>query len=423
MLLILIILLILIAGFISASEGAIISFRIEENETSELKESTLSGIEYLQKNIDKLFAVIHMTTTLCLVTASFLSVLLIKEIISHKMIFLRIIFYLATIILISFFYWVVGFLIPKAVGSNYSKKLGPILAGTILTLTKVFNYPMELTLYVSNFILSPFKTKVSFLHSIVSEDEIRVLINEGLKTGSIDKTEHEYIENVFEFNDLKANEVMIPRTEMTAIKLINDDVQMFHDILKTGHNLIPIFQESLDNILGIVHIKDLLRQFIEKITIDIKSLIRPAYFVPEAKLISDILKEMQKRGERICIVTDEYGGTEGVITLEDILSEIVGDINYEGDKTSKDYSKLPDNHYIVLGIMSIEDFNNTFNYQLPESEEYTTIAGFISYQTGKILNAGDIFNYENLTFKLIKKIRQKMVQFKVYSKNEDFKEK
>jgi putative hemolysin len=153
-----------------------------------------------------------------------------------------------------------------------------------------------------------------------------------------------------------------------------------------------------------------------------KNLLRPVYFVPETKLISEILKDMQKRGERLAIVTDEYGGTEGVITMEDILEEIVGKLGDNTKSEIPEYSKLTDGKYYVLGSMVIEDFNEVFNINLPESDEYNTVSGFVSFNTGKILNTGEVFEYEDLCFELIKKLRQKMVQFKVYSNTRNFSE-
>jgi putative hemolysin len=132
---------------------------------------------------------------------------------------------------------------------------------------------------------------------------------------------------------------------------------------------------------------------------------------------------MQKRGERLAIVSDEYGGTEGVITIEDILEEIVGEIKNDSITEQKEYYKFPDNKYFVLGSMQIADFNEVFDIPLPESDEYNTVAGFIAEQSGKILSLNETVEYEGVKFELIKKIRQKMVQFKVYSDDGSFKEK
>jgi putative hemolysin len=210
---------------------------------------------------------------------------------------------------------------------------------------------------------------------------------------------------------------------MIAINLNEDDEKNIASIIKTGHTLVPVYENSLDNIIGILHTKDVMKSIIEQQKYSIKNLLRPAYFVPETKLISEILKDMQKQGERIAIVTDEYGGTEGVITMEDILEEIVGELKDKTKSEIQDYSVSPEGKFYILGSMMIDDFNETFNIDLEESVEYNTVAGFISYKTGKILNPGENFEYKALTFELIKKIRQKMVQFKVSSITGKFEEK
>ena len=219
---------------------------------------------------------------------------------------------------------------------------------------------------------------------------------------------------------MKANEVMIPRTDMIAIDLNDENEKNISEILRSSHSLIPAFEETPDNIVGVVHTKDFLREYIEKKEISFRNLIRPAYFIPETKLISEVLKEMQQIGERLAIVTDEYGGTAGIITLEDVLEEIVGEIKDKSKVEISDFSRFPDGTFCILGSMDIHDFNETFNYKIPESEEYNTIAGFIAYKTGKILSVGESFELEGLNFELIKKSKQKMVQFKVSSELRDF---
>jgi putative hemolysin len=257
-----------------------------------------------------------------------------------------------------------------------------------------------------------------------SEDEILDMIADGVMSGALDKKEEEIIKNIIEFNDLKANEVMIPRTEMIAVNINEENKDLLKHIILKGHTLIPVYEESHDHIVGILHSKDVIRLLLESNSISsIKKLIRPAYFIPETKPISEILTEMQKRGERLAIVSDEYGGTEGVITIEDILEEIVGEIKSDTVLEQKEYYKFPDNKFFVLGSMQISDFNEVFNIQLPESDEYNTVAGFVAEKSGKILNLNESIEFDGVNFELIKKIRQKMVQFKIYSQIKDFKEK
>lgn len=422
--------LILISGYISAIEIAIASFG--KNKIEELKEhndKTAAAFESIQKEPNFFFGTIQIISTLCLFSSAMLTFIIFTEllnpffnnsgilIISKYSMYIS---FLAGLILVSFLTLVLGILVPKAIGFKYSERIGKSSVKFTIVLTSLFRFPVKIVTNVSNYFIKPIKEKTDFSQTRFSEDEIRIIISEGVKTGAIDETEHEIIENIFEFNDLRANEVMIPRTEMIAIEMIEDTDVLIKEIVKINHSLIPVYRESIDNIIGVLHSKDFMKSFITAKPVVVKSLIRPAYFVPETKLISEILKEMQNRGERLAIVTDEYGGTEGVITIEDILEEIVGDIWDNTKVEVKDYSKLPDGKYYILGSITIEDFNESFNLKIPVSDEYNTLAGFIADKSGKILNNGEVYEYGDLVFELIKKIRQKMVQFRVFSKNDSF---
>lgn len=430
--LLLIFLPVIIIGFLTAGEHAI--GLISPDKFDELEDKFKSKEKYkrfietileLQRKGDDLFATVQISTTLLLVFSSFwggmifMNSFLSKIIENYSIIYnikiililYLVIFFLALII------WNLSQLLPKSIAAKYPVRISKITSLPMLFLIKILYYPIKSITFIANIILKPFGLKTKFIRSSASEEEIRVLISEGVKSGIIDKNEHEIIENVLEFNDLRANEIMIPRTEMKAVELQENECLIINELIECGHSIIPIYVDSLDNIVGVIHIKDLLSGFLKNEKIEIKSLIRQAYFVPETKLISEILKEMQKRGERIAFVMDEYGGTEGMITIEEILAEIVGDIN-DSPEEVKDYSIFPDGKYSVLGTITIEEFNETFNFQLPTSDEYTTLAGFIAEKTGKILNTGEIFNYEDLQFELLKKTRQKMELFKVHSTGE-----
>ena len=426
------IILIIIASFLSAAEVAIASFGANKiEELKERKDKSAADFELIQKNSDAFFGTIQLISTFFLFLSALISFHLIFNLLKSALASINVsfvsehLFFVSGLIIAAIFSLLTLIfvaLIPKAIGFKYAEGLAKISVKTLIFLTSLFKYPVTFITGASNSFLSLFNEKTSFSQTRLSEDEIRIIISEGVKTGAIDETEKEIIENVFEFNDLRAYEVMVPRTEMVAIELTEDISKIKEEILTTRHSLIPVFENSIDNILGVLHTKDIIKYFIENKNVDLRSLIRPIYFVPDKKLISQILKEMQKRGERMAIVTDEYGGTEGIISMEDILEEIVGEFSGTNIQPSE-YTRMPDGKYNVLGSISIDDFNENFNSKLPESEEYNTVAGFISYKTGKILNTGESFQYENLNFELIKKIRQKMVQFKVYSLQNDFYEK
>ncbi len=430
--LLLVFVLILFANFLlAASEIALAAFG--ETKIDELKESDDKYVPYFEKlneNQEQVYSSIHLAFTFLTVLISIIGYFLfsswiypyIISLINAPSIYSIAILILVTTVLVTIVILVFNVLVPKAIAYRYVDFIGKHSIKTILILSSTLKLVTGAITAISNFILLPFKEKINFSQERPSEDEILDIISDGVKSGTIDEADQEIIENIFEFNDLKADEVMIPRTEMIAINLIEEDEKNISSIIKTGHTLVPVYENSIDNIIGILHTKDVMRSIIENQIYSLKNLLRPVYFVPETKLISEILKDMQKQGERIAIVTDEYGGTEGVITMEDILEEIVGEIK---DKTRSEiqyYSKLPDGKYYVLGSMNITEFNETFSFKLPESDDYNTIAGFISEQTGKILNPSEKYEYEGLVFELIKKNRQKMVQFKVYSTNGDFEE-
>jgi len=427
---VIVVILILLAGVLSAADIAIATFgtnKIEELKEKHDKASEL--FESIQKDPNSFYGTIQISANLLMVASAVVGFHLFMRLFYkvfygdaiHSLdIYSELLAGISSVLLISFLIILFSLLIPKALGFKYSEKIGRTFILPLMLLSKIIKYPVKIITWLGNLILIPFNEGTNFYQTKMSEDEIRVIISESVKIGTLNKTEQEIIENIFEFNDLHANEVMIPRTEMSAIELVNDKSEIMKYIIRTGHSLFPVYEDSLDNIVGVLHTKDFLKSIAEEVQIDIKSLIRPAYFVPETKLISEILKEMQKRGERLAIVTDEYGGTEGVITMEDILEEIVGDLGDTSQTEVKNFSLLPDGKYYVLGSMDISEFNEVFSIDLPESDEYNTVAGFISYSTGKILNIGESFEYNSLTFELIKKIRQKMVQFRVYSNSNSF---
>lgn len=421
--------LLFINFILTAAEIALASFG--ETKIEELKQKQDKDVPYFEKlneNEEQVYSSIQLTSKFLIVLISVIGYLIFSSwiynqtlIITGSLNFLdTAITIFITSIVITVIILVFNVLVPKAIAYRYADTIGKRSIKVILLISKALKLVTTSITAISNLILLPFKEKINFSQERPTEDEILDIISDGVKSGTIDEADQQIIENIFEFNDLKADEVMIPRTEMIAISLNEENEKSINSIIKSGHTLVPVFENSLDNIVGILHTKDVMRSIIEKQNISIKSLIRPAYFVPETKLISEILKDMQKQGERIAIVTDEYGGTEGVITMEDILEEIVGEIKDKTKSEIHNFSKLPDGKFYVLGNMDIDEFNETFNFKLEESDEYNTVAGYIADKTGKILNAGEKYEINGLTFELIKKIRQKMVQFRVFDDSGTF---
>ncbi len=424
-----------LTGLITAAEIALSSFG--KNKIDDLKENgdnIWQQFQIVHENPEPYYGTIHLLSLTFVISSVIFGFLLSAKLINPGIIEPKVGFYndplrliisfALTIISIASVLTIFSYLIPKAMGFKYSDLLGRFFVMILIPTAKLFIFPARLLNSVSDFLLIPFKERTNFAQTKPSEDEILDIIADGVKSGAIDEKEEAIIKNIIEFNDLKAGEVMVPRTEMISIDINETDENLLRNIILKGHTLIPVYEDSIDNIVGILHSKDVVRLLLESGSIaSIKNLIRPAYFIPETKLISEILTEMQKRGERLAVVSDEYGGTEGVITIEDILEEIVGDIKSDSVNEQKEFYKFPDNKYFVLGSMQITDFNDVFNLALPESDEYNTIAGFIAEKSGKILSLNETVEYEGVKFELIKKIRQKMVQFKIYSDKNQFSEK
>jgi putative hemolysin len=427
--LILVFAILLFVNFLlAAAEIALASYG--ESKIEELKDNKDVYVPYFEKlndNHEQVYSSIHLAFTFLTVLISIFGYILfsgwiypsVMSITDSSSFWSTGISIFITAIIITIVILIFNVLVPKAIAYRYQDFISKSSIKIILLFSSFLKILTSAITSLSNLILLPFKEQTNFSQERPSEDEILDIISDGVKSGTIDEADQEIIENIFEFNDLKANEVMIPRTEMISINHNNDDEKGLNEIIKSGHTLVPIYENSLDNIIGILHTKDVMKSILEKQKYSVRNLVRPAYFVPETKLISEILKDMQKQGERIAIVTDEYGGTAGVITMEDILEEIVGEIKDKTKSEIPNYNILPDGKSYVLGSMYIDEFNEVFKFDLEESTEYNTVAGFISFKTGNILNPGDKFEYNGLTFELIKKIRQKMVQFKVYSQSID----
>ena len=236
--------------------------------------------------------------------------------------------------------------------------------------------------------------------STFSEDELEFLINAGEQEGILQHDKGEMINNIFDIADIDVKEIMVPRTEVTAVSE-SATIEEIKEIVRTSEfSRIPVYRNSLDNIVGILYVKDLIRlKGTDYSRDDLLKLIRKPLFVPETKKIDLMLKEFQKCKLHIAVVVDEYGGTAGIITMEDILEEIVGDILDEYDIDSEEIKKINDTKYIINGRMTVTDFCDYFNIDdFAEDDDYDTIAGFIFNLAGEVPKIGDEFSWNNFKF-------------------------
>lgn len=256
-------------------------------------------------------------------------------------------------------------------------------------------------------------TPAQSLEIVHSPEELQLIVSEGAKRGGLNKTEQELISSIFEFSTTSAKEIMVPRTEVVAISYMTSRERLIQIVTEEGYSRMPVFKDSIDNIVGIIYTKDLISLLEHRDLIVLQDIIRPAFFIPGAIKISKLMKDLQERKAHMAIVVDEFGGTEGIITMEDILEEIVGEIHDEYDEVLKDVEQSADGSALVNARIGINEFNEKFSAQVPEDPEYETINGFLTKITGRIPELNEEIRYRNLKFTVMKKGQRRIRQLKV----------
>ena len=303
-------------------------------------------------------------------------------------------------IVVAYLTLVFGELVPKRLGLMHAEKFSLAVVRVLDLLSKLFAPFIWLLTVSSNLILRILGVDLNSAQPNVTEEEIRMLLDVGEEEGLFRETGKDMINSIFEFDDTIVREVMTPRTEMEAV---NIDATV-RDIVKVAHlSRIPVYEDTIDNIVGIIYVKDLLK-FIEerpKSDFTVRKLMRSVYFVPDTKKTDELFKEMQKKKIHMAIVIDEYGGTAGLVTIEDLLEEIVGNIFDEYDEEIVDFEKINDNQYRVNARLTMDEVNDLLGSKLPENEEYETLAGFVVDILGEIPQKGDTVEYDDMVFEVV----------------------
>lgn len=247
----------------------------------------------------------------------------------------------------------------------------------------------------------------------VSEEEITQILEEGERSGAIDRTEHELIKSIFEFTDTTVKEIMVPRTDVFAVDIATPRDRMIQSLIDQGYTRVPVYRDTIDRIVGIIYTKDLLGVLEHRDLILLQDILRPPYMVPESKKISVLLRELQKNRQHMAIVIDEFGGTEGIITIEDIVEEIVGEIRDEYDEESSDVVTHDDGSVFVNGGITVHDFNARFRTDVPEHADYDTISGFLHTLAGRLPELHEEIRYKNVTFIVAKKNERRIRSLRI----------
>ena len=306
-------------------------------------------------------------------------------------------------LLLSYVTLVFGELVPKRIALQKSEQMAMLSVRPIVFVSKFAKPFVKLLSLSTNLLLRVIGMSDTDLEEKVSREEIKSLVDAGEEYGVINQIEKEMINSIFDFDDKLAKEVMTPRTE---VYMINSQLPLsIEELLEENYSRIPVYEGDIDNIIGVLYLKDFLHEAYQVgfENVNLKKLLHRPYFVPECKNIDQLFKELQKSKKHLAVLIDEYGGFSGIVTIEDLIEEVMGDINDEYDEDEPFIRKIDNDTYIVNGLISIKELNDKLQFNLDEeTEDYDTLGGFLINQIDYIPSETEecMVEYENLLFKV-----------------------
>jgi Mg2+/Co2+ transporter CorB len=310
-----------------------------------------------------------------------------------------------------------GEVMPKTYAIAYPDRVALVVAPLIKVLVGVFGPVVMAVEFVVKNILRVFGVNISSTQNVLSaQDEIRGAIDLHHKEGSVVKKDRDMLGGILDLRDLEVADIMIHRTRMTMIDLADKPEDIVEQMLKSGHTRIPAWKDQPDNIVGVLHAKNLFAALqkaqSDATKVSIEDILSPVWFVPDTRPLEDQLSAFLRRKTHFAIVVDEYGEVQGLITLEDIIEEIVGDIKDEHDVLTSGVRQRRDGSYVIDGSIPVRDLNRAFNWRLPE-DEATTLAGLVIHEARTIPMTGQVFNFHGFRFEILKKRKQQVTSLSV----------
>ena len=306
-------------------------------------------------------------------------------------------------LILTFLHVVIGELVPKGIALGHSE-------GTALFVSAPVRFFFIVMKPVVWFLEAATELVLKWLglkppgadDDVLSEAELRMLVSRSTEGGEIEQQEQEMLYKVFDFADKEAKDVMVPRPEVVALSIDLPPEQCLEAVMDSPYTRYPVYRESLDNVVGILHVRDLFRALRDRGMHEVKveDIIRPAHIVPETKDLAALLAEFRRANQHMAVVVDEYGDMEGIVTLEDLLEEIVGDIEDEFDLPDESIEQIDEDTVIIDGTFPIDDFNERFKTEMPD-EDYHTMAGFVFGLLGRQPEAGDTINHDGMRFDVL----------------------
>jgi putative hemolysin len=405
---VILLLLLFLSAFFSGVETAFIS--LSKIRLQHLKEKKKKGIDLVMKlreNRERLLITILIGNNFVNIAASALATSVAIDLFGSSGV--GIVIGVMTLLILIF-----GEITPKTIAMGANEWIAIHTAKTIRFLEFIF-FPLIIILEKQTSIMSkPFKGKKK---PAITEEEIISVVNLGKEIGEVKEDEREMIHNIFKFGDQTAEDIMVPRTQIYAIDSNENLFNVIDEIMEEGYSRIPVYEETIDNIIGILYLKDLMRYLAnEKKEVNIKDIIKPALYVPESMPIDYLLKKLKKAKNHIAIVVDEHGGFSGIVTIEDMIEEIVGEIYDETDKEEVYIRKITPNKYIVKGETEISYLNNKLKLDIEKSEEYETISGFILETIKRMPEIGEKIEHKNFFLNVTNKGERRIIEIEIILK-------
>ncbi len=419
-----ILLLILANGFFSGSEMAIISVRRSRiDQLTEEGHTSAQVVAHLKDDSDRFLATVQVGITLVSSLASALGGASAIE-------FLRPIFQqsesaflhqwgealaLGTmVIIISYLSLVLGELVPKTLALRYSEQIALFVARPLDLLSHMFSIVVRFLTASSNVLLFFTGTGAKSTEALISEEEVRYLVSEGAEKGVFDDTEKEFIHSVFDFADTSVREVLTPRTEIHGLEVSTSATEALHQMIESGFSRIPVYEEDLDHIVGIVHIKELLKARERGEPTSLRNLLHSAHFVPDSMQISHLLRELQVRRSHMAIVINEFGTVIGIATIEDIMEEIVGEIRDEYDvDEDQPVQEIAEGVLLVEGGVALSELKEEHSIPLEETQAYRTLAGFLLARLERIPRGRETVIHEGYRFTIVEMDTRRIAKVRV----------
>ena len=418
----LIAILILLNGYLAGTEIAVVTARKSRiKEMAESGEKNAKILLKLKEEPDRFLATIQIGITTMGVLASAVggaaSVRVIEPLL--KEVPIRTVSLAAgpiaigiVVVVITYFSVIFGELVPKSIALMHPETIGLWTARSVDTISKITAIFVRILTFSTAIVLSPFGRKPFTERAYITEEEVKILIREGGKHGVFEPAEEKILQSVFEFTDMSAKEVMVPDTQMVAIHIDKSPQEILSLIEEEQFSRYPVFGRELNDIRGILYSKDFLTTLAKTGQVDIRKIIKPPFFIPQTMKISFLLREMQRKRIHMALVVDEYGGVSGLVTIEDLIEEIVGEIRDEYDVESP-VVHLRDGAILIDASISLRDLKEDYHIPLPESPEYETLGGFLMTALQKIPQAGDVVEVEGKRIQLMEMLGQRIAKAKL----------